>query len=129
MDDTDSDLIPSWDEFPDNNTQESSNPIKINRNNGKIQCFFLDAKNEEEKLLAEIDKKTNITIISPINTIENSTYYLEPKYDINELVFEGYEVEEVFVDGVSVGDVLSYTISNPSEDHTIDARFKSSTII
>lgn len=93
MDDTDSDLIPSWDEFPDNNTQESSNPIKINRNNGKIQCFFLDAKNEEEKLLAEIDKKTNITIIRPINTIENSTYYLEPKYDINELVFEGYEVE------------------------------------
>lgn len=87
--------------------------------------------------ILEVDYSTNRLFEIVSLSGENGSIYPEGNLlikDNEEIEYiitpdEGYEVEEVFVDGVSVGDVLSYTISNPSEDHTIDARFKSSTII
>jgi len=38
----------------------------------------------------------------------------------------GYVVDDVQVDGVSVGPVTSYTFSNVTADHTIYATFKKS---
>lgn len=37
---------------------------------------------------------------------------------------EGYEIEDVLVDGKSVGPVTSYTIENVQADHTISAQFR-----
>ncbi|MGC9342375.1 MAG: SGNH/GDSL hydrolase family protein [Bacteroidales bacterium] len=37
---------------------------------------------------------------------------------------EGYEINDVMVDGVSQGDISSYTFSGVTEDHSIEASFK-----
>ena len=41
----------------------------------------------------------------------------------------GYQIDDVLVDGSSVGAVSSYTFTNVTQDHTISATFKSSDII
>lgn len=74
-------------------TNELSNPIKINRGEEKIQCFYLDLKHETEILLVDIDLQANITVIYPTNTIEESTFFLEPKYGNINFVFEEYEID------------------------------------
>ncbi len=93
MDDIFSDSLPPMDELPTYNLPELTSQIKIDRNEEKVRCYFFDSKSKKNELLAEIDFQTNISIIYPINTIEDSIYYLEPKYEISEFVFEGYEVQ------------------------------------
>ncbi len=85
------DSIPEGDELSLSNIQEQTSSIKIDNTDEKIECFYIDNK-KEKKLLAEIKIQTKTTIIRPINTIEGSTYYLDPKYDVREFVFEGYDV-------------------------------------
>lgn len=93
MDDFFSNSLSSANKLSINNIQELTSQIKIDSNEEKVRCFYIDAKTKKEMLLAEINIQTNILIIYPINTIEDSTYYLEPKYRISEFVFEGYKVE------------------------------------
>jgi hypothetical protein len=93
MNDIFSDSIPSMDEFSLSNINEFSNPIEINRNEEKVQCFYSNLKEGTSKLLVEIDLRTNITIVYPTNTIEDSTLFLDPKYGNIDFVFEGYDIE------------------------------------
>lgn len=79
------DLAPSIDGLP--------NPIKIIREDNTIKCYYSDLKNGREKLLVEIDLNNEITIIYPTNTIEDSTYFLEPKYGNVVIEFEGFDVD------------------------------------
>jgi hypothetical protein len=46
---------------------------------------------------------------------EGQTFTITPNY--------GYEIEDVLVDGASVGQVLTYTFTNVNADHTISATF------
>lgn len=69
------------------------NPIKIIQGDDTVKCYYLDLKNGREKLLVEIDLNNEITIIYPTNTIEDSTYFLEPKYGNVVFEFEGFGVE------------------------------------
>ncbi|AOS84407.1 hypothetical protein BIU88_09860 [Chlorobaculum limnaeum] len=93
MDDIFSDSLPLTDELSLNNMQELTSQIKIDSDEEKVLCYYIDAKTRKEHLLAEINIQTNISIIYPTNTIEGSTYYLEPKYEVREFVFEGYKVK------------------------------------
>jgi hypothetical protein len=65
--------------------------IAILRNAEIVQCFC--HYKERSKLLVEINEQTGITNIFPTNTIENSIRFLEPKYKINNFVFDGYRVK------------------------------------
>jgi hypothetical protein len=64
-------------------------------------------------------------VISPagevlVNKGTNLTFTMNPK--------RGYEVEDVLVDGDSVGDVTVYTFTNISADHTISVSFQPTTV-
>ena len=72
--------------------KELYNPIKINREEERVQCFYSKFEDGTEKLLVEIDLKTNTTTIFPTNTIEDSRLFLDPKYGI-DFVFEDYEID------------------------------------
>jgi len=67
------------------------NPININRDEEKVQCFFSGL--ESERLLVEIDLTNGTTQMFPTNTLETSRNFLEPKYGNISFIFEGYEVE------------------------------------
>lgn len=83
----------SMDDLSINNIHNLASQIIINRTKKKVMCFYYDLKNKEEKSLVEIDLKKEVTIIRPINTIEDSSLYLQSKYSIKEFVFEGFEIE------------------------------------
>jgi hypothetical protein len=93
MDDILLNSLPSEDELSLHNIDKYASQIKIDENEEKVHCLYLDAVSKKKILLAEIDLQTSISRIYPINTIEDSKYYLEPKYDIKEFVFEGYKTE------------------------------------
>lgn len=89
MNDIFSESLPSMDELSLSTIKEYSNPIVIDQDENKIQCFYSDLINGRYKvMLVEINLQTNITIIHPTNTIENSLHFLEPKYKNNKLVFD-----------------------------------------
>ncbi|WP_166387943.1 Shedu immune nuclease family protein [Polaribacter sp. 11A2H] len=76
------------------NMHDFTSLIQIDRNENNITCEYIcEIKKERKKTLVDIDILNNITVIYPINTIENSTYYLKSKYNITKLVFEGYEID------------------------------------
>lgn len=93
MDDILSDSLPSKDELSIHNIDKYASQIEIDENEEKVDCFYLDSISKKKKLLAEIDFQTNISKIYPIYTYEDSPKYLDSKYDLNELVFEGYKTE------------------------------------
>lgn len=89
MDDINSDFPFSEDDFSISNIKEFVSPIEIEKNEDKIQCFYSDfVENKYKKLLVDINLQTNITIIYPTNTIENSTFFLKPKYKSNVVLYE-----------------------------------------
>jgi hypothetical protein len=81
------------DDFSNFNNQEDQNPIKVIRSNEKIECYYIDTSKDKKVKFVEIDLIDNKTIINPINTIANSLYYLKPKYQIEEIIFEGFNIE------------------------------------
>jgi hypothetical protein len=93
MDDIFSESLPSMDELSLHNIDKYASQIKIDENEEKIHCFYLDAISKKKILLAEIDSQTNVSKIYPIYTFEDSPNYLKSKYDLNEIVFEGYQTE------------------------------------
>jgi hypothetical protein len=58
--------------------------------------------------------------------IPTGTSQVAPGGDLTVKIipFDGYKVTDVLVDGVSVGDVLEYTFTSVSSDHTIEASFE-----
>jgi hypothetical protein len=76
---------PSANEFP--------NPIKVIRDDNSVQCYYSDSINEIEKLLVKIDLNDKVTIIYPTNTIEDSTFFLDPKYGDIIFEFEGFGID------------------------------------
>ena len=70
-----------------------------------------------------------------INAISNEGGNLDPEGDItvthgDDITFavspdteEGYEIDDVLVDGLSQGSIISYTFENVTENHTIEAQF------
>lgn len=93
MDDIFSESLPLMDELSVHNIDKYASRIKIEENEEKVHCYYLDAISEKKILLAEIDSQTNVSKIYPIYTYEDSPNYLKSKYDLNEIVFEGYQTE------------------------------------
>ncbi len=62
------------------------------------------------------------TFIS-ITTDENGVIDIVDSYTVEITPDDGFVVEDVLVDGVSVGPVTSYTFTDTSVDHTIEASF------
>lgn len=69
------------------------NTLSVADDEDKLECLIINKKRKLEHLIVEINKDDLITILRPINTIIQSSYYFEAKYDIKEFVFEGFEVE------------------------------------
>lgn len=72
---------------------EVSNPIRVDRDENTVKAYYLDLKKGREKLLVEIDLNNEITTIYPTNTIEDSTFFLNPKYGNIIFEFEGFGVD------------------------------------
>ena len=86
----------SMDDLSINNIHNLASQIIINRTKKKVMCFYYDLKNKEEKSLVEIDLKKEVTIIRPINTIEDSSLYLQSKYIaliLMERLFMGFRMD------------------------------------
>lgn len=87
------------------------------------ECFLMEANVKEKAqeyfdIAATTDGRGSIT---PSGTVsvkkgENQTFTVTPN--------SGYEIEDVLVDGNSVGVVKSYTFENVTANHTIHATFK-----
>lgn len=87
MNDINSDFPFSKDDVSLFNIKEFANPIEIEQNEKKTLCFYSDFKRDTRKMLVEINLLTNTAFVYPTNTIENSTFFLEPKYEKNILEF------------------------------------------
>lgn len=78
----------------DNTDFESNKPVNENKidlitDGDKLVCFI---KNESKSLkhkIVEINRANLTTIIRPLNTLIESTFYFDSKYDIKEIVIEG----------------------------------------
>ena len=87
------------------------------------ECFLMEVNVKEKAqeyfdIAATTDGRGSIT---PSGTVsvkkgENQTFTVTPN--------SGYEIEDVLVDGNSVGVVKSYTFENVTANHTIHATFK-----
>lgn len=80
------------DNLSDDMNNYPNNNIEIIRDDKKVQCYFLGK--EEERLFVEIDFQAKTTTLFPINTIEDSSKFLKPKYEkIDRFVFEDYDID------------------------------------
>ncbi len=81
--------MPPMDDLSLSTIKEFSNPIIVEQDEEKIQYFYSDLiEGKYKKILIEINLQTNITVIYPTNTIENSPHFLEPKYTNSKLAFD-----------------------------------------
>ncbi|MFV0479091.1 MAG: InlB B-repeat-containing protein, partial [Anaerorhabdus sp.] len=77
----------------------------------------------EYTITSSIGAGGSISPVGAITVVEGSdqTYIITPD--------AGYEIEDVLVDGVSVGAITSYTFSNVVQDHTIEVVFKTIPVV
>ncbi|QYS88557.1 DUF4263 domain-containing protein [Flavobacterium columnare] len=73
--------------------QTNDNKLVLEKKDNTIECKIINESKNLSHIIVEINKKNNVTIIRPINTIIESYYYFEPKYDIKEFIFEDLEIE------------------------------------
>lgn len=88
----------------DHSFQTNENKVTLSENGNKIKCIIHNESKNLTNSIVEIDLETSRTIIRPINTITDSPYYFESKYDIKEFVFEGLEtsIEELDSGGYGI---------------------------
>jgi len=90
-------------------------------NNHTISATFSTTQPTTIAITANAGLNGSISPNGEIHVVqnENMTFTILPDY--------GYSVSDVFVDGVSVGSVLTYTFENVAATHTIAAEFAVST--
>lgn len=100
-----------------------------NTENTQIKYIYgVDGEGNEELLWQYVAPKFTITSSSgengSINPVGENEYELGSSATYNFTANSGYEVEDVLVDGNSVGNVTSYTFENINSNHTISVSFK-----
>lgn len=81
----------------DDSFQVNENKVTFSKNGNKIECVICNESKNLTSSIVNIDLEVLRTIIRPINTITDSSYYFESKYEIKEFIFEGLEtsIEEL----------------------------------
>ncbi len=113
---------------PDNNYEISD--VRVNGNSvGVVDEYVFENVTSDQSLEVIFESITH-TIIASAGT--NGTIEPSGQISVNRgsdqgfsiLPDEGYEIDEVVVDGSSAGNVQNYTFTNVSETHTIAASFR-----
>lgn len=72
--------------------QSNDNKLILDENDETIECKIINESQNLSHSIVEINKKDNKTILRPINTIVESSYYFKPKYSIKEFIFDELDI-------------------------------------
>lgn len=104
--------------------------VIVNGNSiGKVYSYEFQAVSSDQSIEVIIEPISHTIIasagengsIDPPGTL-NVIHGSDQSYTI--VPNEGYEIDDVIVDGISMGGISSYTFSSITEDHTLQASFK-----